>query len=94
MLSGCSAVGSALDWGSKGRRFNPCHSDQISRVSDLSETLIYLEKQHSNSMGTKSPKRNEKVHNNPLVFLRFDCCQHPLFFRFFPQVGVNSAGYV
>ncbi len=27
--SGCSAAGSVLDWGSRGRRFKSCHSDQI-----------------------------------------------------------------
>ena len=25
--SGCGAVGSALDWGSRGRKFKSCHSD-------------------------------------------------------------------
>lgn len=28
MLSGCGAVGSALDWGSRGREFKSRHSDQ------------------------------------------------------------------
>ena len=27
LISGCSAVGSALDLGSRGRRFKSCHSD-------------------------------------------------------------------
>ena len=27
-ISGCSAVGSALDWGSRGREFKSRHSDQ------------------------------------------------------------------
>ena len=27
-LSGCSAGGSALDWGSRGRRFKSCHSEE------------------------------------------------------------------
>ena len=26
-ISGCSAAGSALDWGSRGRKFKSCHSD-------------------------------------------------------------------
>lgn len=26
-ISGCGAVGSALDWGSRGRKFKSCHSD-------------------------------------------------------------------
>ena len=29
-VSGCGAAGSALDWGSRGRRFKSCHSDQKS----------------------------------------------------------------
>ena len=28
-VSGCSAAGSVLDWGSRGRRFKSCHSDQM-----------------------------------------------------------------
>lgn len=28
IASGCSAAGSVLDWGSRGRRFKSCHSDQ------------------------------------------------------------------
>ena len=27
--SGCGAVGSALPWGGRGRKFKSCHSDQI-----------------------------------------------------------------
>ena len=27
-ISGCGAAGSALDWGSRGRKFKSCHSDQ------------------------------------------------------------------
>ena len=30
--SGCGAVGSALDWGSRGREFKSRHSDQLLRV--------------------------------------------------------------
>ena len=28
-ISGCSAAGSALDWGSRGRKFKSCHSDHV-----------------------------------------------------------------
>ena len=28
MVSGCGAVGSALPWGGRGRKFKSCHSDQ------------------------------------------------------------------
>ncbi len=34
-LSGCGAAGSVLDWGSRGRRFKSCHSDQ-KKASTLS----------------------------------------------------------
>ena len=29
LKSGCGAVGSALPWGGRGRKFKSCHSDQI-----------------------------------------------------------------
>ena len=28
-VSGCGAVGSALPWGGRGRKFKSCHSDHI-----------------------------------------------------------------
>ena len=31
--SGCSAVGSVLEWGSRGRKFESSHSDQKSSIS-------------------------------------------------------------
>ena len=31
-ITGCSAAGSVLDWGSRGRRFKSCHSDQENRL--------------------------------------------------------------
>ena len=32
-LSGCGAVGSALDWGSRGRKFKSSHSDQKGQMT-------------------------------------------------------------
>ena len=32
VVTGCGAVGSALDWGSRGREFKSRHSDQISTI--------------------------------------------------------------
>ncbi len=32
IISGCGAVGSALDWGSRGREFKSRHSDQLKTV--------------------------------------------------------------
>ena len=32
--SGCSAVGSVLEWGSRGRKFESSHSDQNAETSD------------------------------------------------------------
>ena len=39
--SGCSAVGSVLDWGSRGRRFKSCHSDQLKPFFRWKERLFY-----------------------------------------------------
>ena len=50
-LSGCSAVGSALDWGSRGREFKSRHSDQKYRIAIwlfcifLSSKVARLEKE-------------------------------------------------
>lgn len=38
--SGCSAAGSVLDWGSRGRRFKSCHSDQIKPFFRWKERLF------------------------------------------------------
>ena len=41
-VSGCGAVGSALPWGGRGRKFKSCHSDQkrrFARVSFLFSTF-------------------------------------------------------
>ena len=35
-LSGCGAVGSALDWGSRGRKFKSCHSDHNVETKKMS----------------------------------------------------------
>lgn len=42
--SGCSAAGSVLDWGSRGRRFKSCHSDHAKPFFRWKERLfaIYL----------------------------------------------------
>ena len=36
-LSGCGAVGSALDWGSRGREFKSRHSDQNVLMKDAAQ---------------------------------------------------------
>ena len=43
-ISGCSAAGSALDWGSRGRKFKSCHSDHV--VTDFVSfvTAFFIEK--------------------------------------------------
>ena len=38
--SGCSAVGSVLDWGSRGRRFKSCHSDHAKPFFRWKERLF------------------------------------------------------
>ena len=40
-LSGCGAVGSALDWGSRGREFKSRHSDQIKQIAFRLSALFF-----------------------------------------------------
>ena len=40
-LSGCGAVGSALPWGGRGRKFKSCHSDQIKPLG-IRPTALFL----------------------------------------------------
>ena len=53
-LSGCGAVGSALDWGSRGREFKSRHSDHLkeSENVDLSRFsgFFILPKKHKWSL--------------------------------------------
>ena len=39
-LSGCGAVGSALDWGSRGREFKSRHSDHEKSIGLLPDALF------------------------------------------------------
>ena len=41
IASGCGAVGSALDWGSRGREFKSRHSDQ-KREMDICPSLFFI----------------------------------------------------
>ena len=41
-LSGCSAGGSALDWGSRGRRFKSCHSEEKGFVKETLQSLFAI----------------------------------------------------
>ena len=42
MVSGCGAVGSALPWGGRGRKFKSCHSDQENgRIISFRFSLFY-----------------------------------------------------
>ena len=38
--SGCGAAGSALDWGSRGRKFKSCHSDHQKGFPFYAESLL------------------------------------------------------
>ena len=40
--SGCGAVGSALPWGGRGRKFKSCHSDQNKAVGHLPNGFIFI----------------------------------------------------
>ena len=42
IISGCGAVGSALDWGARGRKFKSCHSDQKGYFSVALLFLFYV----------------------------------------------------
>ena len=44
MVSGCGAVGSALPWGGRGRKFKSCHSDQksVRVVQILTDFFFYF----------------------------------------------------
>ena len=47
--TGCGAVGSALDWGSRGRKFKSCHSDQKGYFSVA--LVLYLKVQKTAILG-------------------------------------------
>ena len=40
--SGCGAVGSALPWGGRGRKFKSCHSDQKSIGNTTFSNAFFL----------------------------------------------------
>lgn len=40
--SGCGAVGSALDWGSRGREFKSRHSDQIEPETQITFQALFF----------------------------------------------------
>ena len=46
MVSGCGAVGSALPWGGRGRKFKSCHSDQNRKVICFKMTKIWAYSRH------------------------------------------------
>ena len=39
--SGCGAVGSALPWGGRGRRFKSCHSEKTEIRMDLRFSFVF-----------------------------------------------------
>mgnify|MGYP007003814615 CR=1 FL=1 len=41
-ISGCSAVGSALDWGSRGREFKSRHSDQVALTKKMQAKIPHF----------------------------------------------------
>lgn len=57
-LSGCGAVGSALDWGSRGRKFKSCHSDHKS-------TVISIELRRTFSTPQNRLKQGIQAYNKP-----------------------------
>ena len=64
-VTGCSAVGSALVWGARGRKFKSCHSDHIKeqRLLLLFTTFSRLER----SPHTKRSEVLRSLRSNRLV---------------------------
>ena len=61
-LSGCGAVGSALDWGSRGREFKSRHSDQIKQIAfRLSALFFYFVETEIRFIAENKFHRNERI---------------------------------
>ena len=91
IASGCGAVGSALDWGSRGRKFKSCHSDQ--KIRQVSTCRIFLSKPQAWHIITArsvvhiiSPFGAVSHHALACIYLRLDDIQH------FVLVICNSCG--
>ncbi len=78
VIPGCSAGGSALDWGSRGRRFKSCHSDQnrlksrfqagfLMSFTEIGASLIFDEK-FTNQEVSKNENFNENKHKRGRIF--------------------------
>ena len=82
-LTGCSAGGSALDWGSRGRRFKSCHSDHICANGSVVEHRLAKARAASSNLVSRffngvSP--SGKATDSDSVIRRFKSC-YPSFYR-------------
>ena len=76
-ISGCSAAGSALDWGSRGRKFKSCHSDQSEKelprgvlfllYMEIKLLGVYMNHSFSRSIGLLGEEGIEKLNNSSVI---------------------------
>ena len=62
-VTGCGAVGSALPWGGRGRKFKSCHSDQIKPKTNVFGFIFMLFRPKS-GFGPPQPPETE----SPKIF--------------------------
>ena len=46
-VTGCGAVGSALPWGGRGRKFKSCHSDHSVRSDNFSRFIVFIQGEYT-----------------------------------------------
>ncbi len=69
-LSGCGAVGSALDWGSRGRKFKSSHSDQNKESTFVGSLFFVLNKEKEDlNFSRRKTKSVESFRFNAFYFL-------------------------
>ena len=71
-LSGCGAVGSALDWGSRGREFKSRHSDQKYKIAfAILYFFIHCESNGISSRFSVYIFRNDDIQSVALMVYNF-----------------------
>ena len=61
LKTGCSAGGSALDWGSRGRRFKSCHSDHVEAKESSASTFFMQKKSSARFLASPFHKKSRSV---------------------------------
>ena len=64
---GVAQFGSALEWGSRGRKFKSSHSDQYGQLTQLVECLRHMEEVRGSS--PLLPTNTKKCRKNPTFFV-------------------------